>query len=171
MTTAILSKCEQYRYSLRRKIPNHDYTADKGTFAIVMLNPSTADATVDDPTIRRCMGFAKELGYSDIHVVNLFAYRATNPDELKSVVDPIGLENDYHLEEFGRMYQNILCAWGNNAPLDRVKEVLPLLVQKGAKLWCLGVTKTLAQKHPLYVKKSTELRPWVLLENEPTTKP
>lgn len=90
--SAIISECGKYRYSLSRI-----WDENKANVLFIMLNPSTADGDVDDPTIRRCIGFAKSWGYGGIYVGNLFAYRATDPKELLKVENPIGFENIHHL--------------------------------------------------------------------------
>ena len=106
--SAEISPCGLYRYSLTRK-----WEAWKGTVNFIMLNPSTADAQEDDPTIRRCIGFAKAWGYGGIVVTNLFAYRATNPKELKKVDKPFGEHNHlYQLEAAVISSELTVCAWG-----------------------------------------------------------
>src|SRR6185369_17379869 len=90
--TAVISKCGKYRYSLRR-----EWIGGAGTVCFIMLNPSTADASVDDPTIRRCIGFAQRWGYQILEVVNLYAYRATRPRDMFAAADPVGPENEYYL--------------------------------------------------------------------------
>lgn len=104
---ALISECGLYRYRLWRRwgIGPH------ATW--IMLNPSTADADLDDPTIRRCIGFARAWGFSAIEVVNLFALRATNPRELGRSADPIGPDNDRHLSEAGRAAELRIAAWGH----------------------------------------------------------
>ena len=101
----------QYRYLLWR------YWGEAKRLVWVLLNPSTADARQDDPTIRRCVGFAKGWGYDGIQVVNLFAYRATDPRELKAVVDPVGPRNDEFIERAARGHEMVVVAWGANGGL------------------------------------------------------
>ncbi len=130
----------------------------------VMLNPSTADAEIDDPTIRRCMGFARREGYAGIVVGNAYALRATDPKVLFSDDDPIGPKNDNALWEIGveAAANNvpIVCAWGAQ-DINRKREHCPsvetLLTCDGAKLICLGRTKAGAPRHPLYVARIQEL--------------
>ncbi len=93
--SAVLSECARYRYRLDRAWERDDHGL--GTVTWVMLNPSTADADVDDPTIRRCIGFSKAWGYNALTVVNLFAWRATSPRDLCAVEDPVGPDNEAHL--------------------------------------------------------------------------
>jgi hypothetical protein len=120
-----------------------------------MLNPSTADATLDDPTIRRCIGFSKAWGRNALTVCNLYALRATDPADLWKSDDPIGPENDLHLlNSFGDL---IVCAWGANAKLARVEHVCRLL-NGSAPLMCLGTTNAGAPRHPLYIAGATPLQ-------------
>ena len=86
---AVFSPCRTYRYALSRV-----WAADKPYALFIGLNPSTADETLDDPTIRRCIDFAKRWGYGGLVMANLFAYRATNPSEMKAATDPVGVAND-----------------------------------------------------------------------------
>ncbi len=99
---ATLSADRIYRYTLTREV---DMFGNGEAAMFLMLNPSTADETEDDPTIRRCIGFARRWGYSTLHVANLFAFRATSPADLKMASDPIGPDNDRHLV-------NRLGGWG-----------------------------------------------------------
>src|SRR5579885_3397338 len=124
--TAIVSDCDKYRYLLTR--PAEVESPLRSSAVFVMLNPSTADATLDDPTIRRCRGFAKAWGCNGLVVANLFAYRATNPKELKLADDPIGPDNDKILRELAKEHYDIVCAWGSSfVPAKRVIEVLDIL--------------------------------------------
>lgn len=109
---AILSPCGTFRYRLWR---TWDRKIKHLTF--VMLNPSTADATVDDPTIKRCIGFAERMNYGGIQVVNLFAYRATDPRALQSGGYQRGPDNDTHVEDALGIgdRKKVICAWGVNA--------------------------------------------------------
>jgi hypothetical protein len=125
-----------------------------------MLNPSTADATQDDPTIRRCRGFAESWGHAGVTVANLYAYRATKPNDLWYTTDPIGPENDDHLYRLMKMYVDVVCAWGTNAKPERVAAFVELSRKAGVRLWCLGTTKSGAPRHPLYVKADQPLVEW-----------
>lgn len=146
-----------YRYALLRR------WADDGPVAtFVMLNPSTADAKVDDPTIRRCIGFAKAWGMSALHVVNLYAWRATDPKALRIAPDPVGPENNRHLtshaQEAARFGWPLVAAWGVNAAPIRVWEVLALPGMSA--LSALGVTREGHPRHPLYLPTNATLAPW-----------
>jgi hypothetical protein len=121
-----------------------------------MLNPSTADGLTDDPTIRRCVGFAKTWGYSGIRVVNLYAYRATIPKVLERMSYPIGPENDHYLRDECLGSQIVIAAWGANAPMAREVQVLNLL--RDIDVYCLEKTVLLGRPcHPLYQR--ADLKP------------
>ena len=143
-----------YRYYLGRRW-NADPATRALTLAFIMLNPSTADAEQDDPTIRKCVGFARRLGYDAISVFNLFAYRATDPADLKRAmragVDVVGPENDERLGTLlrGRLAvgQGVVAAWGAHAPDGRVRAVLAM---PGSRALCtLGLTAKGVPRHPL----------------------
>ena len=140
-----------YRYLLRRK---WDDNAPKITF--VMLNPSTADANQDDPTLRKCIHFAKSFCCGSLEVVNLFAYRATNPRELKRVPDPVGSRNNCYLQLATRRADLIVVAWGTKGIFHKRNEEVLNLISGKQPLHCLGLTKDGHPRHPLYLKKSTE---------------
>lgn len=155
--SAILSHCGKYRYRLIRDLG----MMGNGACCFVMLNPSTADATQDDPTIRRCMGYARLFNCARLEVVNIFAYRSTDPHALYGMSKPmaIGPDNDRHLIEVCKASAMVLCAWGNHGSLfGRGKEVLNLLADNGIEPQALKVNKATSQPaHPLYLKG--DLRP------------
>jgi hypothetical protein len=155
---ATLSNCGIYRYTLHRRIPSVLRWVKPVLF--VMLNPSIADAFIDDPTIRRCVGFAKSWGCTELTVVNLFALRATDPSELEKAADPIGPENDVHLKEQIEKHSLVgltVVAWGSkNIAKERVKQLMSLF----SNVKCLGMTKDGSPKHPLYLKNESELISW-----------
>lgn len=149
-STAQLSDCGTYRYELRRT-----WGAEDGPLVCwVMLNPSTADAEVDDPTIRRCIGFSNRWGFDRLVVVNLFALRATDPKELRRHADPIGSANDAAVLAAAIEADKVIAAWGTHGSLkNRAAKVTQLLTGPGElHLGCLGQTKQGAPKHPLYVR-------------------
>ncbi|MGL5825382.1 MAG: DUF1643 domain-containing protein [Nocardioides sp.] len=128
----------------------------------VMLNPSTADAAADDATIRRCLRFARDLGYGGIAVVNLYAYRATHPADLWTAADPVGPGNDAVLAEFlttrATAGQLTVAGWGTHAPPGRVTHVAGL---PGAeRLHCLAVTRSGAPGHPLRLAATSRPTLW-----------
>jgi hypothetical protein len=154
---ALISPDGRYRYLLTRR------WAPGPAAVFVMLNPSTADAEVDDPTIRRCMGFARSWRRGGIVVVNLYAYRATAPKELAAVDDPIGPDNNEHIRAACRLTAArpappIVCAWGASPfAVGRGRYVVEQLVNAGVTLSCLGKTAAGHPRHPLYVKGSARL--------------
>lgn len=133
---------------------------DKPAALFVMLNPSTADAEQDDKTIRRCRGFARDWGCAGITVANLYAYRATKPAKLWLADDPVGPDNDNHLRELAKEYGEVVCAWGADAKQERVDQVVEIFRKAGTRLRCLGVTKSGAPRHPLYIKADQPLTEW-----------
>lgn len=158
---AILSECGGYRYRLWRRWQAGFYATS--TLGFVMLNPSTADHCEDDPTIRRCIGFAKDHGFSAIHVVNLFAWRATDPAELSAAKDPVGPLNDEFIEEAALCCARLVAGWGaTKAPRieERAMRAAEVAWYAGRPLQCLGVTKAGAPRHPLYLKKSAKFQEW-----------
>ncbi len=154
-TYAIFSEDRRHRYMLQRR------WSDGSLMVWVMLNPSTADETIDDPTIRRCIGFARRRGcdgraFSGIHVVNVMAFRATSPKECLEADDPFGPENAKYLRVAAYCGGwKVVCAWGTKAPAKYVKLALEAL--QPATLFCLGTTKDGSPKHPLYVRGDAAL--------------
>jgi len=122
------------------------------------LNPSTADAAVDDPTIRRCIGFAKAWGFGGLYMANLFAFRSTDPRGLLSASDPVGPENDAILLKLTKMASLVVAAWGNHgAFMDRASHVRALC----GELSVLKLNHSGQPAHPLYLKKDVKPTPWV----------
>ena len=151
---AILSDDRRYRYVLWRDVPSIDGCR---ALLFVGLNPSTADESENDPTIRRCMGFAERWGYSRLLMVNLFAYRATKPKVLHDELDPVGPENDRWLRQAIDVADFTLAAWGNNGLWgDRHEQVKAMLKDPH----CLGRTKQDAPRHPLYVPRNQDAIPF-----------
>jgi hypothetical protein len=153
---ATISDCGQYRYRLSRV-----WDGARQLLTFVMLNPSTADAEQDDPTIRRCMGFARTFGYGGINVLNIFALRATDPRQLSGHPDPVGPYNDQMLYAYlavDPMRAQTVAAWGaHKAATVRAAA----LTAPGTAPWsCLGVTKDGHPRHPLYLPANAQLRLW-----------
>lgn len=146
---ARISEDGRYRYTLVRR------WGPEPPLQFVMLNPSTADAEVDDRTIGRCVGFARDLGAGGILVVNLYAYRATKPVDLWRAEDPVGPDADLYLRAAARRSAiegaATIAAWGVNAKPDRVAHVLDLFANAGGRLHALGLTKDGHPRHPLYL--------------------
>ena len=127
----------------------------------IMLNPSTADADKDDPTIRRCVAFAKRFGFDRLEVVNLFAFRATDPREVLRMTaagDPVGVRNQEVIERAASDAGLIICAWGTNgAHLQQAETVLGWL--SDSETFALGLSKEGHPRHPLYLKADAPLLP------------
>ena len=155
---ARISDCGLYRYRLERWWDGQF----SGALHFVMLNPSTADGRIDDPTMRRVVGFARRDGFSGAVVLNLFAMRATDPAELARAADPVGPENVHHLTRLLRdsalLGAPIVCAWGAH-PIARIaaRRFVAEARLERARLCCLGRTKEMAPRHPLYVKAAQPL--------------
>jgi hypothetical protein len=144
---AIISACDKFRYNLWR------ITGDvkDGLVGFVMLNPSTADAVMDDATITRCLRRATALGYAGIEIGNLYAYRAKDPKDLKAARFPIGPENDKHLTKMAERCDIIIFGWGNHASPARARTVVNLIKEVNENVYHLGLTKSGQPKHPLYI--------------------
>ena len=146
---ATFSSCRKYRYSLSRI-----WDKEKKYVLFIGLNPSTADEEVDDPTVRRCVNYAKNWGYGGFMMVNLFAYRTTLPSNLKKVKYPVGKDNDKYIVTLSKKADINVAAWGNNGNLySRDKQVLILV----PSLMCLKINKSGQPAHPLYLKKDLKL--------------
>ena len=149
---AIISPCGQYRYQLWRI-----WNEDKPRVLFICLNPSTADAAFDDPTVRRLMGFAFKWGYGGFYLGNLFGYRTTYPSDLIRSSNPVGIDNDRHLLSMQTKCDRVVFAWGNDGALhERSKQI----AEKFPEAFCLGKTNSGQPKHPLYLSKNTELIPF-----------
>jgi hypothetical protein len=147
----------KYRYRLWR-----EWNGDLPRSVFLMLNPSQADAEANDPTIRACIGLATELGFGRLEVVNLFAYRSTDPKCLVRARNPVGKENDAHIVRACADADAIVLAWGNHGGIrQRADEVRCLLSTERyrADLFCFGLTKQGHPRHPLYVRRTTPLLP------------
>lgn len=154
--SAVFSGDRVYRYSLAR---TWDWLLPRCTF--VMLNPSTADAQQDDPTIRRCIGYAKAWGYGGLEVVNIFAYRATKRKELYPLLDPIGPENMTYVIGAAKRGAKVICAWGIDGKFrDQGRKIIRALREAGVEIYCLTTTDGGEPGHPLYLK--ADLKPVLL---------
>ncbi len=166
--SALFSPCGQYRYRLDRSwslkeeadlfsgsvtVQNHAQNQDQGCCGFLMLNPSTADGLQDDPTIRRCMGFARSWGYSSMRVCNLFAYCTTQPKGLLKPEDPEGPINAQHLKELFSDCSIVVAAWGNAPILKKLAYEPPAWFFEKGKLYYIEMGKQETPKHPLYLKK------------------
>ena len=159
---AEISPCGLHRYRLTR-----EWAPTLPTIAFVMLNPSTADGEIDDPTIRRCIGFARDLGYGRLHVVNLFTYRATDPRELPEALGAgIRLNGPLADDHLVKLTYNVaasgglvIAAWGVGLPslATRMNQQIARIVPAMA---CLGTTKHGAPRHPLYPSRTARPVAW-----------
>ena len=144
---AELSKDRVYRYTLWRV-----WDMEKLVLAFIGLNPSTANETEDDPTITRCVNYAKAWGYGGLFMLNIFAFRATDPQAMKAASDPVGQDNDRWIIRVADKVKIVVAAWGNHGEfMDRGKAVIELLHE--FDLYYLGkLTKGGHPGHPLYLK-------------------
>jgi len=155
---AIFSECGTYRYTLHRKIPSVLRWVKPALF--IMLNPSTADDTHNDPTIRRCISFAEREHCTELTVVNLFALRSTDPKFLKLHRYPIGPDNDFYIEKMIARTQNnhngiIVAAWGASKIAEERGKII---IDKVNILYCLGTSQSGNPRHPLYVRRNEPLQ-------------
>lgn len=150
---ALISECGQFRYYLIRQ-----WDAGLPLLGFVMLNPSKADAILNDPTIKKCMTFAHALGYGGIVVMNLYAYRATNPADLKRAGYPIGPLTDTVIQLLLPSCAAVVCAWGANARQrpERAAQVHSLLLRHSA-VYALRLLSDGTPEHPLYLPSACKL--------------
>ena len=155
-SVAVYSPCERYRYLLTR-------TWDPGgrRALFVMLNPSTATEVQNDPTVERCERRARALGFGAFRVTNIFAFRATDPQDMRAVADPVGPGNDAAILGSLPWADAVVCAWGTHgAHLGRGPQVERMLRGAGAALLHLGLTRDGHPKHPLYIGYGVRPQPW-----------
>ncbi len=155
-STAVYSDCNRYRYSLERI-----WDAAEKRVMFVMLNPSKATEVQNDPTVERCEQRARRLGYGGFCVTNIFAWRATDPRDMRAAADPVGSENDKILIERTRESCHIIAAWGTHgAHLGRGAVVAEMLQAQGKPLFHLGLSKAGHPKHPLYLPYARQPIAW-----------
>jgi hypothetical protein len=153
---AVYSPCTQYRYELTRV-----WDAGAPRVVFVMLNPSTATEIQNDPTVERCERRARALGFGGFRVVNIFAYRATDPKRMRAQADPVGPANDAAIVAAAGWGDRIICAWGNHgAHLGRGRVVEGLLRSQGKPLFHLSLTRAGVPKHPLYIGYAVQPMLW-----------
>ncbi|MCF6273604.1 MAG: DUF1643 domain-containing protein [Rhodobacteraceae bacterium] len=156
ISEATYSDCEAYRYALTRV---WDETGRKVLF--LMLNPSTATEVQNDPTVERCERRARTLGFGAFRVCNIFAYRATDPRDMRAAKDPIGSANDTSIVEAIEWADEVVAGWGNHgAHLSRGQAVEALLKAQPKKPKHLGLTNSGHPKHPLYIAYKTQPEAW-----------
>ncbi len=151
--TAFFSECRTYRYALKRV-----WNKSGPNVLFVGLNPSRANENSDDPTIRRCIKFAKYWNFGGLSIVNLFAFCSHDPKDLLTAEDPIGAKNDLILKKLLSKHDTIVLVWGNNGSfLKRNEKVLKLIKNP----LCLKINKNGAPAHPLYLKGNLKPIPYV----------
>ena len=148
---------KKYRYWLYRRMIRSEFRLR----ACIGLNPSTADETTDDRTVRRLVVRAADDGFAEFVMLNLFAYRSTDPDKMLATHDPVGKNNNADLLDWCRRSEQIVLCWGNHGShLGRSAQVLEMLRPYADKLYCFGLTKSGEPRHPLYLPKNTPLVKW-----------
>lgn len=155
ISSAIFSPCRTYRYQLWRR-----WGPGKAC-AFIGLNPSTADETKDDPTIRRCIKFAQTWGYGSLCMVNLFAYRATDPEVMKQQEDPIGPDNDSYMAMARGDCDLMVAAWGKHG--DHMGRGGQVFSNFATNLFALKLNSDSSPAHPLYLKGTLVPIPYVEL--------
>ena len=144
---ADFSPCKQYRYLLWR-----EWTPLLPPACFILLNPSTADSSRDDPTIRRCIGLSKSQGFGSSFFLNAFALRSTSPKNLYQHGDPIGPENDSYIKKYCKSSSMVFVGWGAHGKLhNRQSQVLSLL-SNSTTLYCFAINKGGTPRHPLYLR-------------------
>ncbi|MEM9437704.1 MAG: DUF1643 domain-containing protein [Pseudomonadota bacterium] len=146
-STAVYSDCERYRYMLTRV-----WEPDGRKALFIMLNPSTATEVQNDPTVERCERRARALGFGAFRVLNIFAWRDTDPKKMRAATDPVGPGNDAAILESLAWADQIIAAWGTHgAHLERGSAVAGMLRASGRPIYHLGLSKAGHPKHPLYI--------------------
>ena len=153
---AHFSLCKRYRYRLWRR-----WALGKSVL-FIMLNPSTATEIDDDPTIRRCIDFAKRWRFGRLDVCNAFAFRSTDPRALSAAIDPIGPANQQHVFHAASEAQMVIAAWGASVPRTYSWWPAQLIGSLGREIHCLGQTANGSPRHPLYLAKTTMPVPFEL---------
>ena len=155
LSCAVYSRCEAYRYRLDRQ------WSDAGHVTWIMLNPSTATEAANDPTIARCETRARAGGFGGLRIVNLFAFRATAPADLKRHPAAVGSGNDAHLIAACGGAAQVIAGWGiHGTHHDRADVVRRMLRDSGVQIHTLGLTQHGYPRHPLYVAYATQPEPW-----------
>ncbi|SFR55734.1 hypothetical protein SAMN04488005_2864 [Yoonia tamlensis] len=155
-SSAVYSDCDSYRYALTRC-----WDAAGKRVLFVMLNPSKATEIHNDPTVERCERRARTLGFGAFRVVNIFAWRDTDPQQMRKAAEPVGPDNDRILRDAAVWADQIIAAWGTHgAYLNRGPQTADLLWQTGKPVFHLGLTKHGHPKHPLYIRYAQRPEPW-----------
>jgi hypothetical protein len=155
-TGAIFSPCRTWRYLLWRR-----WDREKPICAFIGLNPSTADETKDDPTVRRCVNYAKAWGYGALWMLNAYAFRATDPRVMKAANGAIGPQTDAYLREAAVSAGLVVAAWGTHCAGSRQDEIRTMFAGMGKPLYLLGQTKGGHPRHPLYLRADLQPVRWI----------
>ena len=145
---ARFSRCRTYRYSLER-----EWQQGSGRVLFIGLNPSTADHRQDDPTIRRCVCFARDWGFAAMEIVNLFAFRATLPSDLKQASNPVGKYNDRWIKQAHDRADLTIACWGNDGTIQNRDQEIRM---KFSDLHCINLNRSNQPAHPLYLRASLQ---------------
>lgn len=164
MNNAILSDCGTYRYRLDRDVDGGDLDIDP-VIAFFGINPSTADASLDDQTVKKWNGFTKRWGAARYIVGNVFAYRATDVRELKSVTDPLGPLRDQHLADIIHEADILVPCWGNSGKVPKelrwaIDDLKECLLKQNKQVLTFGFTKGGDPKHPMMLGYDTKMKEW-----------
>ena len=157
---ADISDCGRYRYTLRRT-----WGSTASTVTFLMLNPSIADANIDDPTILKCITLAKNWEFGGIAVINMYAWRSTDPLGLIGIADPVGPDNDRWIADVAYQSNRIVLAWGRHERLGSMLAARAFVVRRilrkraGGEIGVLGKNSDGSPKHPLYLKNTTQFIP------------
>ena len=155
---ACFSPCRQYRYELHRRWRHHEVPK---TVMFIMMNPSTATEDIDDPTVKKCRGYAEQWGYNDLIVTNIMAYRATHPKALLTVDDPVGPENLRRIRTLIEMQRPlVICAWGRPPAKLRYAETQVKALLTDCNPHVLRLNTTGGPWHPLYLPSSLRPMRW-----------
>lgn len=155
---AIFDLTRSYRYTLTRV-----WDRSKPTVAFIGLNPSTADESRLDPTLRRCLRFSNDWGYGSFVMLNLFAFRSTDPMAMKRAPSPVGPENDRHLKVYTASADLTVACWGTHGCYNRRDEIVKIFLREwGVNVHHLGLTLAGCPKHPLYLPSTTVPQEWSL---------
>lgn len=154
---AAFDPTRRYRYTLKRI-----WAAERRNVAWIGLNPSTADERQLDPTLRRVLGYSQAWGYGSFTMLNLFAYRATDPMQMRRAFDPIGPDNNDHIVHEIHVASAVIACWGSHGDfLSRGAEVKEMIQREGIPLYYLSLTKAGNPGHPLYLRKDLLPVEWV----------
>lgn len=151
---AMLSPCLQYRFALSRA-----WEPNMRVIGFILLNPSTADDKIDDPTVKKLIQFAKHNKYGGFLLANIFSLRSTDPKLLRTHHDPIGPSNDYWIAQLTRWSEIVVCGWGNHGSLNNRGKEVKLIIPK-AKRFAFGFNNGGQPTHPLYLSPTKRFLPW-----------